>query len=436
MNREDVAVGQAPHEPQITRAAGDVTAASPGRPALVGCITAGARAARWLGALGALGFLGTLATLSGCGRERSEREQRNLLLPDPAPGVTPPPAEVLEWVRRDSELVMGANFVQLRTTALWRDQLAPWLTGQLAATLPALQACGVDLLASVETLTLGLRRFTTTIEGSVVLRGPEPRRLWSCLRGATSALRADGLDPVWSPDAPAPSRLDVLSLRTPSGNGVVLVAEPDGLIRGLLGVETSSLDLSRSAKKAPMLRASPGFRGLYSRLDGNASGWFLLQGSLLAPAREENAALRTVLGTVTAAPAAPAGSTATPAAAAPALHLEARLRTATSEHAVRYADTAHRRLQDQPAARAAFTRLDITADRDDVRVLADLTAEQLLALIARGPALAELFAPGAAPPHELTTAPADEAPPPSPPVNPAAAAPPIGAPPTSPLSPR
>ena len=345
-----------------------------------------------------LGALCAAAALGGCGRDISEREQRSLLLPDSAPGVTPPPAEVLDWLRRDSELVLGLNLVQLRTTALWRDELTPWLTTQLAATLPAMRAtCGIDLIASVETLAVGLRRFSTTVEGGVVMRGPEPRQLWGCLEKIQSALRADGIDPAWDPSRTASGNpipgLGILSLRTAAGNGVVLVAEDDGLVRGLIDVEASSQNLS--GKRAPMLKSSPGFRGLYSRLDGTASAWFLVQGTLLAPLAEENVALGAIYGTVTAAPASErSGSETEPSA--PTLTVEARLRTTTAERAVRYADTANARLLDSPA-RAAFTRLEFTAERADVRVRAELTAEQLLALLARGPRLAELFVSSTAP---------------------------------------
>lgn len=330
--------------------------------------------------------VGSVLVGGACGRENARKEARNLLLPDPVPGVTPPPADVLEWVRRDSELVMGVNLAQLRQTPLWREQLAPWLTAQLAATLPAMRSrCGLDLVASVDHLAVGLRRFATTAEGNVVLTGPEPKVLWACVQACREALRADGIDPMWDGD--------ILSLRTASGDGVTLVAEDDGVIRGLLGVEVSSEDLKKSAKKPPMLKGSPGFRELYGALDGNASGWFLLQGPLLQPAMEEHVTLRAVTGAMTLATPRLGGvdrevddGASTNLAA---VTLDVRLMTGTPERAVRYAATANSRLV--PAARAAFTRLAISADRDQVHLIASLTVPQLLALISRGPRLAELL---------------------------------------------
>jgi hypothetical protein len=327
-----------------------------------------------------LALLASLASLplgaAACGRETSGEERRNLLLPDPVPGVTPLRSDLLDWIRRDSELVLGANLVQLRTTPLWKQQLEPWLTAQLAATLPAMRTrcdLDLDLLASVEVVTVGLRGFLRTVEGSVALRGPQPKRLWDCLRSCREALRADGIDPMWDGDT--------LSLRTARGNGVVLVGEGDGAIRGVLGVEASSLDLKKTAKKLPMLNTSPGFGELYRWLDGNASGWFLLQGPLLQSAAEEHLALHAVFGSVVMAAGNGAGVT-----------LDVRLRTSTPERAVRYADTANSRLG--PAARAAFTHLAIISEGDDVHITASLTPMQLIALIGRGRSLAELLVPG------------------------------------------
>jgi hypothetical protein len=319
-------------------------------------------------------LVGAALLASACDRrgpKPSAKEQRDLLLPDPVPGVTPPPADLLAWIHRDSELVLGVNLVQLRASPIWHQELEPWLTAQLAATLPAMRSrCGIELLTSVETVAVGLRRFVTTIEGSVVLRGPEPRELWDCLRACRDALRADGIDPRWDDD--------ILSLRTARGNGVVLVGEDDGLIRGQLGVEASTEELQKTAKKPPMLKASPGFLELIGRLDGNASGWFLLQGPLLQFAAEERVPLRAVTGVVDAT----AGDRVT---------LDVRLYTSTQERAVRYADTANARLA--PAARAAFTELVIAAEGAAVHVTAAMTGAQLLSLIDRGESLTELLVP-------------------------------------------
>lgn len=318
-----------------------------------------------------------------CDRRHDAQKEHRELLPTSALGVTaganasPPPIDVLEWIHRDSELVLGVNVAQLRGTALWRDQLEPWLTGLLPATLPALrQRCGLDLLGSLQTVTVGLRNFLTTIEGSVVVRGPDPTPLWSCLQREREALRQDGLDPAWSGE--------VLSLHTALGNGLTLVGEDAETARGTFGAESSSEDVKPSARKPPVLRFSPGFRELYERLDGGASGWFLIPAAnFLLPAVDEGVTLQAVFGTVTLT----AGSTG-----GEELEIDARLRTSTAERATRYAATAAARIG--PQARAAFTRLAITAERDDVHLTAGLTAAQLAALLARPGALAALF-PGA-----------------------------------------
>jgi hypothetical protein len=355
-------------------------------------------------------LVGAALLASACDRRGpnpSAKEQRPLRLPDPLAGVTPPAADLLAWIHRDSELVLRVNLVQLRASPIWHQELEPWLTAQLAATLPAMRSrCGIELLTSVETVAVGLRRFVTTIEGSVVLRGPEPRELWDCLRACRDALRADGIDPRWDDD--------ILSLRTSRGNGVVLVGEDDGLIRGQLGVEASTEELQKTAKKPPMLKASPGFLELVDRLDGNASGWFLLQGPLLEFAAEEHVPLRAVTGTVSAtagdrsdvgAPSG-AGDATRPAG----ITFDVRLRTSTAERAVRFADTARTRLS--AAGRAAFTRLDIAAEGDDVHVTAELTMPQLRELMALGgAALAELLSAG---PRSIPPAAPPLPPPPAP----------------------
>lgn len=308
---------------------------------------------------------------AGCGRrERATPVHRDLIAGAPSgDAAVAPPLQVLEWIERDAELVIGVNFEQLRRSALGRAELLPWLAAQLPTALPAMrQRCGLDPLARLRDVTLGVRNFVTTPEGSLVIRGLPGDALWRCLREVRAELRRDGFDPMWDGE--------VLSLRTPQGNGAVLVREDDDVVRGLLGVEVSSLDLQRSAKRPAPLRSSLGFRRRYERLDGTASAWFLLQGPLLGYALEEQADLEAISGVLMASTAA-----ATDAADAAPVRFDLRIHTSTPERGARYAATAERRLG--PAVATELSSFSIAAEGQDVRLRATLTLDQLRDLAAR-----------------------------------------------------
>jgi hypothetical protein len=320
----------------------------------------------------------------GCNRHEDLQRTHRALLPATTPVMahtnTPPPLDVLGWIHRDSELVIGINVAQLRGTALGRTKLVPWMTGILPHAMDEFrERCGLDLFSSLETVTVGLRNFTTTVEGSLVIRGLEAERWWGCLRKTQAALRRDGFDPMWSGE--------ILSIHTRMGNGFTVVPERDGLVRGTLGIESSAEDVSQAQRMPPVLRFSSGFRDLYERLDGSATGWFLMRGTSLAPLDEEHVPLDAIYGSVTVSDKG-----------ASEISGEVRLHTSTAERAGRYAATARARLS--PAVSALFSRFTIAALGDDTVISMALTPQQLLALLPRAAELPALLtsAPAPAPP--------------------------------------
>jgi hypothetical protein len=311
-------------------------------------------------------LVGSLAAALGmaaaCHRDPTAEPVRKepVAQPGSAPPSPPPPLGDLAWLTRDAELVIGVNVAQLRGTNLWRRTLEPLVSARLPATLAAARAqCGLDLLASFDVITIGLRSFDRILNGQVITHGADTQAWWSCLHTLEPALARDGLDVTW--------RGPALLLHSALGNTLALTRVDDRTTRGLFSPEAVADDVATPDKQVLMMKDSAGFAEMYRSLPATASLWFVVngKGDLLAAARTQALELQAVFGSIVVADG---------------LRIAARLRTTTPELAQRLAATARERLAQSAIA---TYQPEFGADQQDVTIAATCSEEQLAALLER-----------------------------------------------------
>jgi RNA polymerase sigma factor (sigma-70 family) len=92
----------------------------------------------------------------------------------------------------DSDAVIGLNFAQIRGSALWQRFVAPMLAGN--EELQKFQAqCGFDLLASLGSVSIGLKNLGSDddVSGVIVIHGFEKAKSMSCFDKARLAASDD-----------------------------------------------------------------------------------------------------------------------------------------------------------------------------------------------------------------------------------------------------
>jgi hypothetical protein len=184
----------------------------------------------------------------------------------PAPSYAAALDDVLGFLPGDSELVVGVDGNQIRTTAIW-SQVAPRLEKVLGSELQQVRtACGFDPLATVERLSLGLHAVDQDrMAGVIVARGVGAGTL-GCVRthfGKGGAVLDD--------------------------KGVLVMDHHDGRIKTAWTVVGTSVvvqigqDVGHDSMQAVLasgspLRARGAFMTIFNRLPKGGSVWGIVDG--------------------------------------------------------------------------------------------------------------------------------------------------------------
>src|SRR6185312_107351 len=114
---------------------------------------------------------------------------------DKATPVAVAGADDLSLLPVDSEMVMGLNFAQLQTSALWK-QFSPKLMEKAATGLAEFKvACGFDPLEAVKSVSMGLKGLGgAQPDGVIVVHGPEKAKVMACVGKAKEEAAKKGTD--------------------------------------------------------------------------------------------------------------------------------------------------------------------------------------------------------------------------------------------------
>lgn len=196
----------------------------------------------------------------------------------PAPTPAGPPSKTnatsadLGMLPVDSELVMGLQFGELAGSLLWKELVAPQIAGnaELTARLAEIKAkCDIDLLASIQTLTAGVKLGADKASGVLVVHGLPKAKVGPCMdkvkteSGGKAEVARDG---------------DV-TLVTSSGETVGFTHVGDARAVVVFGAGTDAAKVKAAAAGTSTLPQAKGFLDLYNGLDTGDTAWMVMNGS-------------------------------------------------------------------------------------------------------------------------------------------------------------
>jgi hypothetical protein len=182
----------------------------------------------------------------------------------PAPSYAAALDDVLGFLPADSEIVVGIDGNQIRTTAIW-SQVAPRLEHALRTQLQQIRtACGFDPLATVERMSIGLRVVDEDhTPGVIVVRGVGAGTM-ACVRtrfGNGGAVVDDK---------------GVLVMQEHGEKAAWTVVGTSLVVQ--LGQDVGHDSMQAVLASGSPLRASPAFMTTYNRLAKGSSLWAIVNG--------------------------------------------------------------------------------------------------------------------------------------------------------------
>ncbi len=263
-------------------------------------------------------------------------------------------ADPVGFLPVDSELVIGLDVDSLRKSPLW-----PQLAGKLSTTLgPALRLfqdkCRFDPMATIHTITLGLKNLKQeTPEGVVIVRGLDRPKLMACIAtvtpkpGSTESVVVDG---------------DIVLATSSSGSKSAFTFVDASTVVGRLGSHVGKPELMATLAAGAPLHSSPAFAELQKLTDVEASLWTVLNGS--------SSIFDQAVSGLGMRPKAVFGSVTLTAG----LTMNVRMRLESLAQAQQLQQMVNGQVG---MARAMFDKLDITTDNADLVVAVAMNEQQL-----------------------------------------------------------
>jgi RNA polymerase sigma factor (sigma-70 family) len=197
-------------------------------------------------------------------------------------------ASDLGYLPADADAVLGVDVAQLRQTALWQHLVAPAISG-FEPVQQFKSTCGFDPIASLSSVTIGLRGFgSDSFTGTMVLHGIDRTKAMTCFEhdGVASAeqqgiqLTIDGSVALLTfPDGhhagftfiDATTVLVVLGPEAATRAGMARIAAGGGALD-----RTASPFGGASGAQVPAVDASTGFAALFPDVNATDSLWLVL----------------------------------------------------------------------------------------------------------------------------------------------------------------
>ncbi len=279
----------------------------------------------------------------------------------------------LALLPEDSEIVLGLDVAQLRTSDVWQRFVAPKLADD-AGLREVNRTCGIDPVGDIVSVVVGVKGIKADgISGTLVVHGLDKTRTLNCLTTHT-------IDGLTFADGVATITHDQRSTGFTFVNDktLVVVFGPDAV---------SKESVLHAATGGRHLDASPAFADLYAQIHSEDSLWLVVAPprALLADTNDafahaypgEHLDLSAVYGSIDVTND---------------VVLDMRLRLASPTQ-VAFVVSQMRTQLEGPAAQLAISSfvdaVDVTADGNDVRINAAATSTQLAALTALAPVTEE-----------------------------------------------
>jgi RNA polymerase sigma factor (sigma-70 family) len=172
----------------------------------------------------------------------------------------------LGWLPADSDVVFGIDMARIQSSALWQQFVAPAV--EHASGLDTFAAaCGFDPLASLSTVSIGIKAVGAQMAGTVVVHGFDKTKVMACITSYTADAARKGVDVTVD-------------------RGVVLIKADDAVGLTFLDDSTALIAFGpQAATKAGVegiaagnsgLQASPAFAELFANINSDDPLWLVI----------------------------------------------------------------------------------------------------------------------------------------------------------------
>ena len=275
----------------------------------------------------------------------------------PVKAITGQIADDLSLLPVDSEAVFGINFEQIKGSGLWKQFVAPRLTGANIAPIEKFKAvCDFDPLADLKSVAIGVKGLGGNDgQGAVVIHGYDRKKANACFDKNTGNCEKDG--------AKCKVDGDVAFVTTKDNKKFAFTFVNDNTALMVFGPDAESKDKVKAvASGQTALKTSAAFVDLYNRLNTQESVWMIMNGnSAVFQKTPLPFKLKAVFGTFNITDG---------------LTIDLRMRLGSPDEATNTVSTYKGQLAN-PQLKPMFTKLDMTSDGPDVKVAVAMTSQQL-----------------------------------------------------------
>jgi hypothetical protein len=263
----------------------------------------------------------------------------------------------------DSEVVVGINFGQLQQSALWKEFVAPKLTGSDVAGIEKFKLlCGFDPLESLKNVSFGLKGLGGSgndVNGVIVVHGYDKAKSMSCFD-------KDGVTEAEKDGTKVNIDGDVVLITDKTGKQMGFTFVNDSTAIAVLGPDATTKDgIKKIAAGGGSLAKSQTVVDLYGKMKTSDSLWFLVNG---------NAPFMSKAGSLGVKPKAIFGSLNV----TDGLSLDLHMRLNTPDEAGNFVSMAKGQLGQ---AKQFFDKIDVTSDAADVLIAIAMSKEKLKQLV-------------------------------------------------------
>jgi hypothetical protein len=278
------------------------------------------------------------------------------------PAVVPPNAgaDDLGLLPVDSEAVMGINFAQLQSSALWKKFVEPqMMKGDFPSKLAQFKSkCGFDPMTAIKGISIGMKGVGgENPDGVVVVHGAGKKESLDCFAKMQDEASKSG-DQITRDG-------DVVLVKSKKGETVAITFVNDTTAVAVVGPNASKDGVIKAAKGGSTLKSSPAFVEMYGKINTQASLWMLINGNakVFDKAAQMGVKPKAVFGSVNVTDG---------------LSLDVRMRLESADQATQMANTFNGQLA---AFKSMVDKMEVGNDGADVKVVVAMSQQKLEALV-------------------------------------------------------
>jgi hypothetical protein len=267
-------------------------------------------------------------------------------------------SDALAFLPADAEIVLGFDMQQVLGSPLWK-RFEPQIMQSVGSSLQEFKAaCGYDPLATLRTVTMGLKVNGGDPDGVMVMRGPDRDRTLKCMTA-----------PVFAKDGrkvAVDRGVITISGKDPGDGPTVMTFIDASTAVMVTGTGASRATLEAALASGAPLRKSRAFSELWSGIDAKQTLWAVMNGSakMFDGAAQIGARPKAIIGSLSLANG---------------LAASGRVRFASPDQATQYAGMAQAQLG---MVKAMVEEIEVAAEGTDLTLRLSMSVQQIEQLAA------------------------------------------------------